>query len=141
MPSKHAKVWKALKDHLEAYPDIPPVKYGGQSFDPPSTGGVADPYFIVDDVRLEGRRIFQDTDTKNWHSGNLAVGVMCPLWWDDLQTAEYAGRLADYFSQDTTMTYSDVTVKVAKQPTVSTAGYRDGDMFRLPVLVEWEGFV
>lgn len=138
MPSKHAKVWKALKDYLEGYPDIPMIAYGGQSFTPPDDG---DAYLIVDDVRFDAQRKYHNTDAPTWQTGNLAINVMVPLWYDTLQSAEYVGRIADYFSQDTPMTYSDVTIKVSQQPTVSGAGYRDGGYFRVPLLVRWEGWV
>lgn len=138
MPSKHAKIWKALKTHLEAYPSLPPVAYGGQSFDPPVDGG---PYLIVDDVRFDAQRKYQNTDAPTWQTGNLTIGVMVPLSYDDLQTAEYAGSIADYFAQDTPMTYGDVTVKVSRTPTVSGAGYRDDGYFRVPLVIPWEGFV
>lgn len=136
MASKHAKIWKAIKTYLEAYPSLPPVRYGGGSFDPPSGA-----YFIVDDVRFDGRRIYTETAGQNWHTGDLIIGVMVPLQWTDLQSANYAGEIADYFVQDTPMTYDGVEVRVARQPTVSGAGYRDGDRFRIPVIVPWEGFV
>lgn len=136
MPSKHATIWKALKDHLEAYPALPFVAYGGQSFEPPDNA----PYLIVDDVRFDAQRKYQNTDAPTWQTGTLSIGVMCLLQWDDMQTAEYAGRIADYFAQDSVMMYDGVTLRVSRQPTVSGAGYRDGDRFRVPILVAWEGF-
>lgn len=136
MASRHAKIWKALKDHLEAYPGLPTdVVYGGQSFDEPNP---LVPYMIVDDVRFDpGRRYWRGVE---WHTGSLAVHCMVPLQWDDLQSAEFAGSLADYFEPDAVMAYDDMSVRVAKQPAVSGAGYRDGSHFRLPVLVYWEGW-
>ena len=141
MASNHAKIWKALKSHLELYPDLPFVAYGGEPFTPPSTNGVTEPYFIVDDVRFDGERKYQGTPSRIWHTGVLSISIMIPLHWDDLQSSEYAGAIADYFTQDDAMTFEDVTVKVSRTPTISGAGFRDGDMFRIPVLVPWEGFV
>lgn len=137
MPSKHATVWKALKSHLEAYPALPFVAYGGQSFDPPDNA----PYLIVDDVRFDAQRKYHETDAATWQTGTLSINVMCLLQWTDLQAAEYVGKLADYFAQDSAMSYGGVTVRVSRQPTVSGAGYRDGDRFRVPLLVAWEGWV
>lgn len=138
MASKQAKVWKALKTYLEAYQSLPLVAYGGQSFTPPSDGGV---YFIVDDLRFGSDRKYQNTSAPTWQTGSLVVHCMVPLEWDDLQSAEYAGQVADYFAQDTAMTFDGVTIKVSRQPTVEGVGMRDGDMFRIPILIPWEGWV
>lgn len=136
MASRHAKIWKALKDHLEAYPDLPStVVYGGQSFDNPDP---LVPYMIVDDVRFDPERKYWAG--KEWHTGSLAVHCMVPLQWDDLQSAEYAGSLCDYFEVDAVMSYDDTSLRVSKQPAVSGAGYRDGSHYRLPCLIMWEAW-
>lgn len=136
MASRHAKIWKALKTKLEAFPSLPAnVVYGGQSFDNPDP---LLPYMIVDDVRFDPQRIYWNGE--EWHTGSLAVHCMVPLDWDDLQSAEYAGALADYFATDDEMTFDGITVRVARQPAVSSAGFRDGSHFRLPVLIMWEGW-
>lgn len=138
MASKHVTVWKALKAYLESMPDIPQVAYGGASFDPPSDGAQ---YLIVDDVRFDAQRKYLGTSAPTWQTGSLMIGVMIPLIWDDIQSAEYAGKIADYFEQDTKMTHDGITVSVSRQPTVSGAGYRDGNMFRIPLVIPWEGWV
>ena len=136
MASRHAKIWKALKDHLEDYPGLPAnVVYDGQPFDDPSP---TLPYMIVDDVRFDPSRLYWEG--VEWHTGSLAVHCMVPLKWDDVQSAEFAGALCDYFTPDAVMEYDGVSVRVAKQPAVSGAGYRDGSHFRLPCLVYWEGW-
>jgi hypothetical protein len=112
------------------------VAYGGESFDPPDG-----PYLIADDVRLNGIRRYQASDSENWQTGDLIIGVMVPLNWTDMQSAEYAGRIADYFAQDLLMAYDGVELRVARNPVVSGAGYRDGNRFRIPVVVPWEGWV
>lgn len=140
MPSKHVTIWAAIKSYLKLYPSLPMVAYGGESFDPPHTNGIADPYFIVDDLRFDPVRKYQNSSGQNWHTGNLVIGVMCPLEWTDYQKGEYAGRVADYFEQDTAMSYGTVTMRVSRQAAVSNVGYRDGDMFRIPVMVPWEGW-
>ena len=141
MPSKNASIWAAVKNFLEAYPNLPAVYYGGQSFDPPLDGALVEPYIIVDDVRFDGQRKYHGSGDANWHSGELSINTMTPLSWGDLQHAEFIGDIADYFAQDSKMTYGDVTVKVSRNPTVSGAGYRNVDMWRQVVMVPWEGFV
>lgn len=138
MPSKHANIWKALKTHLEDYPYRPDmIAYAGNSFIPPSS---TEPYWIVDDLRFEPVRMYQGTAASNWHEGSLMVHVMAVIEWSDLAKAEYAGALCDYFHQDTTMFYGGSRVRVSSQPYVSQAGYRDGDHFRMPVNIRWEGW-
>lgn len=139
MPSNHAKIWKALKTYLEGYPTLPMVAYGGQSFDPPVSAET--PYMIVDDVRFDAQRKYLGTNAPAWQTGNLAVHVMVPLSYDDIQSAECVGKIADYFVQDTPMTYDDITIKVSRPATVSGAGYRDVGYFRVPILVSWEGWI
>ena len=137
MPSRHAKIWKAIKTYLELYPSLPMVAYGGEGFTPPDDS--LTPYLIVDDLRFDAVRLYSDAQ-ENWQSGNLVINVMVPIPWSDLQSAEYAGAIADYFAQDTKMEYDGASVMVSRQPTVSGAGYRDGDMFRIPVIVPWAGY-
>ena len=137
MPSKNHGVFMALKTYLESYPDIPDVVYGGDTFTPPTSGDQKLPFLIVDDVRFDPSRIYHDSDGPNWHTGNLAIGVMIPLYWSAEQKAQYAGAIADYFAQDTQMG----PVSVSRDPTVNGTGYRDNDMTRIPILVPWEGFV
>ena len=101
MASRHAKIWKALKDHLGAYPGLPAtVVYGGQSFDDPDP---TLPYMIVDDVRFDPSGVYWEG--VEWHTGSLAVHCMIPLQWTDLQSAEFAGALCDYFAPDAVMEY------------------------------------
>ena len=137
MPSKNAKAWKALKTALESYPALPFVAYGGQSFDPPDNA----PYLIVDDVRFEPVRNKYGSNSKNWNTGNLSINTMTPIEWTDVQHAEYIGDISDYFAQDMAMTYDDVTLRVSQQPAIANAGYRDGDMWRQTLLVNWEGWL
>ena len=113
------------------------VTYGGESFTPPSDGMT--PYLIVDDLRFDAVRLYSDAQ-ENSQSGNPVINVMVPIMWSDLQSAEYAGAIADYFAQDAKMEYGGASLMVSRQSTVSGAGYRDGDMFRIPVVVPWEGY-
>lgn len=138
MASKNAKIYAALKAHLETYADLPDVRYGGQSFDPPSGLG---PYLIVDDLRYENRRLYQNTDGKTWHTGSLMIHSKTPIEWSDTQQAEYIGLIIDHFPQDTAMTFDDITIKVSQEPSVVNSGYRDKDMWRQTADVRWEGFV
>lgn len=138
MPSKHAKIWVALKTHLEAYSKKPSyIAYPSESFNPPNDA--ITPYWIVDDLRFDPLRIYYGSDCGNWLTGSLFVNCMIPLSWTSVQTAEYAGAVADYFKQDTEMAYDDMSVRVSNSPLVSS-GYRDGDRWRVPVTIRWEGF-
>lgn len=139
MPSKHAKIWAALKNHLELYPNKPSyISYPSESFTPPTDA--VTPYWIVEDLRFDPLRIYYGSDCANWMTGSLFVNCMVPLNWTNTQSAEYAGALADYFKQDTPMGYDDIEVKVSNQPLISSAGYRDGDRWRVPVSIGWEGW-
>lgn len=137
MASKDAEIWVAVRDFFNAYPDLPSnVVYPGDTFD-----GVDPviPYIILDDLRYDPQRVYWQG--ANWRTGSLMVMVMLPIPWTYPQKLEYAGKIADYFAEDSVMSYGDVTLRVAQQPTLSQAGYRDGSHFRMPVDVRWEGFV
>ena len=138
MASKHANIWKALKTHLEAYPGAPTgIVYGGENY---YDANPLVPYWIVDFVIFEPLRRYYSSNDPNWNTGSLIVNCMIPLDWDDLQSIEYAGAVADYFSQDTQMTFDGTTVCVSKQSQIDGGGMRDGDHLRIPVTVMWEGY-
>ena len=138
MASKLAEIWAAVRNHLEAYPDIPAtVVYGGETFNDPDP---LVPYLIIDDVRNVTERNYWDSD-RNWNTGILMVHCMVPLQWTYTQSIEYAGSIGDYFGEDTVMAFGDVSLQVAQQPTLSGAGYRDGSHYRMPLMVPWEGRV
>lgn len=137
MASRDAEIWAAVRNYLEAYPDLPAdVVYPGETFDDvdPVT-----PYLIVEDLRFDPLRRYYTG--ANWRTGSLMIMVMVPLQWTYAQRIEYAGRIADYFSEDAVMSFGDVELRVAQQPTLSGAGYRDGSHFRVPLDVRWEGEV
>ena len=134
MARNNANIWNGIKTFLEAYTAAPAlIKYGGDSFDPP---GPNVPYWIVDYIPALPERLYYAGDDPHWNTGTVVVGCMIPIVWTDLQTQEYAGAIADYFAPDTEMGL----VRVGGQPMVSS-GFRDGDRFRVPVVVSWEGFV
>lgn len=137
MASRDAEIWVAVRDYFNDYPDIPSdVVYPGDTFDDvdPLT-----PYIILDDLRYDPQRVYWQG--ANWRTGSLMIMVMVPLQWTYTQRIEYAGKITDYFAEDSVMQFGDVTLRVAQQPTLSQAGYRDGSHYRLPVRVDWEGFV
>lgn len=135
MASRDAEIWAAVRDYLEGYTALPStVVYPGDSY---NDVNVLSPYLIVDDLRYDPQRIYWKG--ANWRTGSLIVMCMLPLEWTYAQKIEYAGRLADYFAEDTFMTFGSVSLRVSKQPTISGAGYRDGSHFRLPVDIRWEG--
>lgn len=137
MPSNDAKIWAAVRDFLLDYPSLPAtVVQPGDSFDAPDP---LTPYLILDDVRYDPTRIYWQGP--NWRTGSLMIMVMVPLQWTYAQRVEYGGKIADYFSEDAVMQYDDVTLRVSRQTTVDGSGYRDGSHFRVPLRVDWEGFV
>ncbi len=137
MASRDAEVWAAVRDYLEGYSELPSdVVRPGESFDDvdPLT-----PYLIVEDLRFDPVRVYWRGP--NWRTGSLMLMCMLPLHFTYDQRIEYAGLIADYFSEDASMQYGDVALRVAQQPTISDAGYRDGSHFRMPLDIRWEGFV
>ena len=137
MASRDAEIWAAVRNYLEAYPDLPAdVVYPGEEFDDVDP---LMPYLIVEDLRFDPLRRYYTGS--NWRTGSLMIMVMCPLKWTYAQRLEYAGGIADYFEQDAVMTFGDVAMRVSQQPTLSGAGYRDGSHFRVPLDCKWEGEV
>ena len=137
MASNDAKIWVAVRNYLETYPGLPSdVVYPGESFNNPDP---TVPYLIIDDIRYDPLRRYYTGS--NWRTGSLMIMVMLPLEWTYAQRIEYAGKIADHFAQDTVMIYDDLSLRVAQQPTLSGAGYRDGSHFRVPLDVRWEGEV
>ena len=137
MASKDAEIWAAVRNYLEAYPDLPTdVVYPGESFDNPDP---QTPYLIIDDIRYDPLRRYYSGS--NWRTGSLMIMVMVPLQWTYAQRVEYAGKIADYFAQDAAMSFGGVSLQVSQQPGLSGAGYRDGSHFRVPMDIRWEGSV
>lgn len=137
MASKDANIWAAVRDYLEGYPGLPAtVVYPGEPFDAPEP---LTPYLIIDDLRFDPDRVYWRGP--NWRTGALMVHAMVPLDWTYTQRIEYSGAIADYFAEDSVMSFDDVSIRVSREPTLSETGYRDGSHFRLPLDIRWEGFV
>ena len=140
MPSRYENIWTALKNHLEAYPNKPSyIAYPGESFDPPTDA--VTPYWIVEALNFDPLRVYYGSDCPNWQTGSLIINCMCVLQWSSTDNATWAGELADYFKQDTPMISDGLEIRVSNQPLISSAGFRDGSRWRLPVSIPFEGWV
>lgn len=136
MPSNDAKIYKALKDHLDAqgypYTVLEPL----ETFDP-------DPsqlYVFLDDLRYDNQRAYIGNG-RHKARGSLMANVMAPLSWTYIQSVEAAGVFAGYFTHGTTFEYSDIKLWTAKDAQVVNAGYVDGSHYRMTVSCPWEGLV
>lgn len=137
LASKDTKIWYALSGHLEGYPEKPDGIFyiSGETSDlePDSL------HWIVDDLRFNPNRPYWGEES--WRVGKMVIHVMVPLFYNKAQLTEACGKVAEYFSSDTQMTFEDVTLTVPYDPTIIMPGYRDGSHTRVPISIPWEGFV
>jgi len=137
--NRDLEIWLAFRSYLDAMPDVPFYATPLETFDPPVIGGLPQPYFIMTDVRFDNVRRFIDHADGNWRTGVMNIAVMTPVTWNYEQSLQYAGRIAEYFIEDTRLDYGDARLRVGKTPQVVNNSYRDGGMNRTPVNVFWEG--
>lgn len=126
-----------LRDHLQAYPQLPPVMYPGERFDPPATDGVPDIYWIVQDARLPVQGLYIGDDTPDEYTGSFQVHIMAPEWATHPQLMYQVGLVANHFSKSTDLWLSAGRLQVTGTPYLATDPYMDGIYRRAPVLVSW----
>jgi len=124
-----AKIWEALKDHLDAMSGGFPIVLPGETY--PTDADVA--FIVVTDVRFGNVRIYIGSTADDQHGGTLSLSVMVPLSWTHTQQLGVAGIIRQHFAKDTKL---DVLVEIVKTADIGTA-YRDGAFNRLPVNVNW----
>jgi len=133
---KQAKIWAALKSHLDTITGYT-IHY---NLDAAITPDVTAPYIIVQDLRQEPERQYIGNGAGNYYRGSLEIGVMVPIdGWTYPQGLQYAAGFAAEFPEGLVMTYENMRLQVSKEPHILGVAYRDGAFSRYPVSVQWEG--
>jgi len=126
-----------LRDHLLQYSQNPPVVYPGERFDPPSTGGVPDIYWVIQDARLPVQGLYIGNSTPDEYTGNFQVHIMAPEWVTHPQLMYQVGLIANHFPKGLDLWLSAGRLQVTDPPYLATDPYIDGIYRRAPVLVPW----
>jgi hypothetical protein len=124
-----AKIWIALRDHLEDMPGGMQIVMPDETY--PANASTA--FIVVTDVRFGNERRYMGSAADDVHTGQLDLAVMCPLAWSHAQAMGVAGIIREHFSKDLRL---GGLVELIKAADVSTA-YRDGAYKRVPVAVSW----
>ena len=132
------KIWLALRDHANTYTGLPFVAYPSDTFTPPTdASGLADTYWIYDDMRFDVPRRYVDTSGSDNHRGEFQVHIMIPLRFNYEYLRQMSGQVISHFPKDTRLVYDGLTVEITDTPKTIGASYRDGAYNRLPVIVRW----
>ena len=132
------KIWLALRDHADTYTGLPFVAYPSDEFTPPTdSNGLADVYWIYDDMRFDVPRKYVDTSGADNHRGEFQVHIMIPLRFNYEYLRQMSGQVVGHFPKDTRLVYDGLTAEITDTPKTIGASYRDGAYNRLPVIVRW----
>ena len=128
-----AKIFKALNDRLDTMSGGYTIVEPNEVYEPS-----ADEAFIFEqDVRFDNVRPHIDTGSSDWQTGVFSLAVMTPISWSYSQSLGIVGLIQDHFPKDLQITVSDVLVKITHKPQAIGNGYRDGNLFRIPVSIRW----
>ena len=139
-PTIETQIWTALRTRMAALVLSPvvPVLWPGEDETLPN-GSCFEVSFLPNNTD----RLFQKGTDPHRYFGILNIGVLTVpgASYHLTYAQELAGDVAGHFPADLAMYYSDVTVKVMKQPSIG-GGFRDEARARwlTPVTVEYECF-
>lgn len=138
------KIWLALKSRIDTLPlDFPALMPGEPTeapFDEAGSyfaEGKLKPFIRVGRATADPSRTFIANGMPHVRTGFLILTLAHPM---DAPNAsvyyQYAGIIADHFSDSKSMQYNDVCVTISSYPTVSD-GYDDNGYFNIPVRIPW----
>ena len=143
MPTIKTKIWLALRARVESLVLSPvhPIAWPNENFTPTTAGGVLAPYLEVMHLPNTTDRLFINRGDANRFAGILQVSAMYRLGLPHGETiaGEIAGLVAAHFPADLYLPYSDIRLRVTKEPDVAQ-GFRDDDTTRwkTPVSIRYE---
>lgn len=127
------KIWLALKSRLSSWLECP-VMMPEQNYEPESTDG----FLIVQHVTTEyGGSVPVSIQCGQPITGILNISVMVPTDFGFDAHIGRAGRVADLFATVTTLSYSDVRVKINGRPRVIGNAELQTPWNRLEVQIPW----
>lgn len=133
----NVEIYIELRDYLEQYAGLPPVVYPGERFDPPSTGGIPDLYWLIQDARMPVQKLYAGDTTPDEYTGTFQVHIMAPEQVTHSQLMYQVGLVANHFAKSTDLWLSSGRLQVMQTPYLATDPYMDGIYRRAPVLVPW----
>ena len=141
MSTIKTKIWLALRARVESLVLSPvhPIAWPNENFTPPAS--VLAPYLEVMHLPNTSDRLFINRGDANRYSGILQISAMYRLGTPHGETmaGEIAGLVAEHFPADLYMPYSDIRLRVTKDPDVAQ-GFRDDETqrWKTPVSIRYE---
>ena len=117
-----------------------PVVYPGLVYPDESRGETrAQDYILVSHTPNRPERGGINPEDRGSHKfrGFLTLSVMTRIGVGNSEAAELSGELISHFPADLRLSDGEVILRVVQEP-YATQGYRDGDRWRTPVVVEYD---
>lgn len=133
-PELETKMWLALRSGIvtAAAAASLPVAYPNENFTPAAGG-----YISVTDTPNTPDRLFLKGTDPHERKGILSFMIYTPLGKDVAISRDKAGKIAAFFSADTVLTYSDLSLKVIKNPRVGATLVPKGSPFAETAVEVW----
>lgn len=138
MPTAEVKIWLALRARIESLPLSFAKAWPAETFTPPHSGSLLSPYIRVGTVTVDPLPVQIATGKPHVRTGTLILTLVHPLRNGYTMPVynQYAGTIAEHFSDGTEMRYDNVCVRVTAQPHVQP-GYEDNGYWTIPVSIPW----
>lgn len=138
MPTAEVKIWLALRSHIDTLPLGFAKAWPAETFTPPHSGNQLQPYIRVGTVTVDPLPVQIATGKPHVRTGTLILTLVHPMTYGYSIPVynQYAGTIAEHFSDGTMMRYDNVCVRVTAQPHVHP-GYEDNGFWTIPVSIPW----
>lgn len=130
------KIWLALRERIDSIPLDFTVIMPGDPGEAPFSDGKLKPFIRAGRATADPSRIFIANGMPHVRTGFLILTLAHPMGQNVSVYYQYAGIIADHFSDSESMQYNDVCVTIPSYPTVSD-GYEDNGYFNIPVRIPW----
>ena len=137
MATRESNIFHALMARVSTQPTGLPVVYPGLVY-PQNGAEKADQYIVVTHSPNRPERVWITAgEASHRHQGVLSLSLMTEVGVGNAEAVELSGELAAHFPADLKLMYDNIILRIVQDAHIST-GYRDGDRWRTPIVVEYQ---
>lgn len=129
------KIYEAIKARVSHVGTVLGMKvaYPAENFEPDTKNG----FLIFNNMPNISERPSIANDENHYYNGIAQIDIMLPVGLHvNSRSVQLAGLIIDEFPESIRMEFEGITVRVTKRGDYA-AGYRDGNMWRVPVSIRW----
>ena len=139
MPELETKIHMALKARITRAAGTLPIAWPGEAYEVETgTDGLPKPFLAVgEDYAAPIRRTVGEGPSDRM--GSVTLSHVAPATHPQAWHREKASLVAAHFKRDSCEAFQGIKVRFFDEPHV-TAGFQDGAMWRVPVIIRWRCF-